>query len=99
MIEIHKIEAKNYAQYRYMKFQTTTGSNSVLVCRVDDKNERLFYCSNLSDDISENDMIKIILEYIHRVSFDEYEQQERLLISGKINGKNYKIQSDGISYI
>ena len=99
MEEIRRIEAKNYNQYRYMKFHAITRTNCILVSRPDDANRRLFCCANSSRVISTNDMVQIISEYLHKIGFDEYEKQGKLAISGKINGENYELQSDEICYI
>ena len=98
MKELRRIEAKNYDQYRDMEFKTIT-SKDILVSRIDDKNRRIFRCAKSSSDISTDDMIQIISDYFHTTGFDEYEQQGKLFISGQINGKNYELQSDEISYI
>ena len=98
MEKLCRIEARNYDQYRVMKFKTIT-SKGILVSRPDDANRRLFCCARLSYDISSDDMIQAICEYLHKTGFDEYEKQGKLLISGQINGKNYELQSDEINYI
>ena len=97
MEELRRIEAKNYDQYRFMRFEEVMGK-AVLISRPDNKNRRLFYCVNSFNIISTNDMMQIISEYLHETGFDEYEKQGKLLISGQINGKNYELQSDELHY-
>ena len=98
MEKIRRIEAKNYDQYRDMKFKTIANED-ILVSRIDNENRRIFQCVKSPSDISTDDMIQVIFNYLHTTGFDEYERQGKLLISGQVNGKNYELQSNEISYI
>ena len=98
MEEIHKIVAKNYDQYRFMRFQTIA-EKGVLVSRPDDENRRFFYLVRSCCDIFPTDMIQAVSQYLHDVGFDKYEQRGKLVISCQMNGQKYELQSDDVSMI
>ncbi len=95
---VKTIKAKNFEQYRQIKFQTIKGFLGVSVSNLDDKNRRFFQCKK-SYNISTDDMIQTICDYLQKVGFDEYEKKGKLIIHCEINGKKGAIYSDELIYI
>ncbi len=95
---VKTIKAKNFEQYRQIKFQTIKGFLGVSVSNLDDKNRRFFQCKK-SYNISTDDMIQAVCNYLQKVGFDEYEKTGKLAISCRINGQKCTIYSDELMYI
>ena len=83
-------------QAREVKFEISKDASKMLVIENNDRCKRVFH---LPKNITKDEAIHIISQYYNENGFDEYEKQGKLCIAGQINGKNYELQSDEISYI